>query len=222
MHGKAAIAKFTNAVRPWHAPGDFPSQDLIAPLLQLSHFAVSVKYAFSFQSEEARRPLPAKLIIAQHETETVVHVGLKLLAFLLFARERLQLETNLHDDNIPFLPDLVQLDYEMRPALWVECGECTLAKLDKLAVKAPFAEIWIVKKSSTDAEALLYAMKREELRRGRYGVVALDPEGFAEVCAHIQPRNEITWFGADFAPESEMQFDFNELWYELPFKVMKF
>lgn len=183
---------------------------------------MSAKYAFSFQSEEARRPLPAKLIIAQQETETVIHVGLKLLGFLLFARERLQVETNLHDDNIPYLPDLVQLDYEMRPALWVECGECSLAKLDKLAVKAPVAEIWVVKKSPADAAALLRAMEREELRRGRYGIIALDPDGFVEVCTHLQSRNEITWFGADFAPESVMQFDLNGLWYEVPFTLQRF
>ena len=150
---------------------------------------MSAKYNFSFQSHEARRPLPAKLIIAQHETETIVHVGLKLLAFLWFARDRLQVEVNLHDDNIPFLPDLVQLDYEMRPALWVECGECSLSKLNKLAVKVPDAEIWIVKKSPADAEQLLRAMEREDLRRDRYRIVALDAAGFEEVCRHLGPRN---------------------------------
>ena len=183
---------------------------------------MSTKFNFSFQSREARRPLPSKLIIAQHETETIAHVGLKLLAFLLFARERLQIEVNLHDDNIPFLPDLVQLDYELRPALWVECGECSLSKLNKLAVKVSDAEIWIVKKSPADAELLLRAMEREELRRNRYGLVALDPEGFDEVCHHLQPRNDLTWFGAEFADGSTMQFDLNGLWYELPFRVMRF
>lgn len=183
---------------------------------------VSAKYSFSFQSDEARRPLPAKLIIAQHDTETIAHVGLKLLAFLFFARERLQMETNLHDDSIPFIPDLVQLDYEMRPALWVECGECSLAKLDKLAVKAPDAEIWIVKKSVADAQHLVHAMEREELRRDRYRVLALDAEGFEEVCRHLRQRNDVAWFGARDEDTAEMQFDLNELWYELPFQILRY
>jgi uncharacterized protein YaeQ len=182
---------------------------------------VSARYAFSFTSQEARRPLPSRLIIAQHETETIVHVALKFLGHLYFARERLQLETNLHDDSIPFIPDLVQLDYELRPALWVECGECSVAKLNKLAVKVPEAEIWIVKKSPADAEHLMRAMERDELRRDRYSILVLDPEGFQEVCAALRPRNDVTWFGAP-PDASVMQFELNELWYELPFTVMRF
>jgi uncharacterized protein YaeQ len=181
---------------------------------------VSAKFGFTFTSEEARRPLPVKLIIAQNETETVTHVGLKLLAFLLFARERLQLETRLPDDTVPFIPDLVQLDYTLRPALWVECGECSVAKLHKLAVKAPEAEIWVVKKSPADAEALLHAMAREELRRNRYGVVALDPEAFADVCAQLGPRNTLTWYSGGFEPPV-MRFDLNWLWFDFEFTVLR-
>ena len=183
---------------------------------------MSAKYNFNFTSQEARRPLPSKLILAQHETETIAHVGLKLLAFLLFARERLQVETNLHDDNIPFTPDLIQLDYELRPALWVECGECSVAKLDKLAVKAPTAELWIVKQSLADAEHLMHAMAKEELRRNRYGLVVLDTEGFDEVCGTIQGRNDVAWFGGSFEDPAGMQFELNGLWFELPITVLRF
>lgn len=182
---------------------------------------MSAKYGITFTSQEARRPLPPKLILVQHETETIAHVALKLLAFLLFARERLQVEPSLHNDDIPFQPDLVQLDYALRPALWVECGECSVAKLHKLAVKAPDAEIWVVKKTPADAQNLMRAMEREELRRDRYGLIALDPEGFEEVCRTLQPRNEITLFGADFDPP-QMQFELNGLWFDLAFTVLRF
>ena len=37
--------------------------------------------------------------------------------------------------TLAYVPDVVQLDYELRPKLWVECGECTVQKLDRLAVK---------------------------------------------------------------------------------------
>jgi len=181
---------------------------------------VSARFGFTFTSEEARRPLPAKLIIAQNETETITHVGLKLLAFLLFARDRLQLETRLPDDTVPFIPDLVQLDYTLRPALWVECGECSVAKLHKLAVKAPEAEIWVVRKSPADAASLLHAMDRGELRRNRYGIVALDQEAFDEVCAQLHSRNELTWFGGGFEPPA-MRFDLNGLWFDFEFTVLR-
>src|SRR5690348_18094507 len=91
------------------------------------------KFNFQLQSQDRRRDFPHKIILGQQETETVAHLALKFLGYLLFFRERLQIETNLNNAAIPFTPDLVQLDYEMRPQLWVECGECGVSKLHKLA-----------------------------------------------------------------------------------------
>ncbi len=181
---------------------------------------MSARYTFTLESQERRRPFPRKIIIAQNETETIAHVGLKFIAFLLFARERLQIEPRLHNENIPFVPDLVQFDYELRPALWVECGECSLAKLDKLAVKVPEAEIWAVRRSLEEAEHLRLAMEKHELRRGRYGIVGLDAAFFEEVCSHICERNSVTWMAGDFETPA-MQFDFNGLWFDTPFTVLR-
>ncbi|MEN9572300.1 MAG: YaeQ protein [Verrucomicrobiota bacterium] len=183
---------------------------------------MSAKYSFNLATEDKRRAdLPGKILIAQHDGETVAHVTLKLLAFLLFWRPRLQLESNLHADDIPFIPDLLQLDYALRPALWVECGECSPAKLDKLAVKCHDAEIWVVKRSPAEVEELTRAMKKAGLRENRYHLLALDPEMFAEVCGLVQQRNTVTLFAGHFAP-SKFQFDFNGLWFDTEFTVCRF
>ncbi len=182
---------------------------------------MSAKYNFYFKSEDRQRPLPDKLILGQNDSETVTHVALKLLAYLLFYRERLQVELNLHSDQVPFTPDLVQLDYELRPKLWVECGECSLNKLNKLAVKVPEAEIWIVKASVADAEHLLRAMAKDELRQNRYQIVALEQAMVDELCGLLQSRNEVFWVGAAFDP-ANLQFDFNGLWFDSSFQVMRF
>ena len=183
---------------------------------------MSAKYTFNLASEDRRRAdLPRKLLIAQHETETVAHITLKLLAFLIFWRPRLQLETNRSSSDIPFVPDLAQLDYELRPALWVECGECSVAKLHKLAVKCHDAEIWVVKRSPADVEHLRFAMKKAELRKDRYRLLALDPEMFNEVCGLVQQRNEVTLFTCEFDPP-RFQFDFNGLWFDAEFSVTTF
>ena len=130
---------------------------------------MSARFAFHVESQEnRRRDLPERIFIGRKETETTKHVLLKFLGFVLFHRERLRIEAELHDDNIRFTPDLVQLDYTLRPALWVECGEVGAAKLDKLAVKVPEAEIWVVKRSPDEAASLL----REMARVGREGVVS--------------------------------------------------
>ena len=182
---------------------------------------MSAKYSFTMRSEDRRRSLPHKLIVGQRQTETPKHVLLKLLAYVLFHRERLQLDTELHDDNIPFVPDLAQLDYELRPALWVECGECSVVKLDKLAVKVPEAEIWIVRSALAEAELLWQAMRKAELRRNRYKLLALDADMFAELQVLLAPRNALFWVRGEFDPPN-VQFDFNGLWFDVPFTVLEF
>ena len=180
------------------------------------------KYVFDLRSEERRRPLPSKIIIGQKENESLRHVMLKFLAYVLFYRERLQIEPRLPDDNIQFEPDVVQLDYTLRPVLWVECGDCGVAKLHKLAVKAPEAEIWVIKRSLPEAEGLLRAMQKEELRRGRYGLIGLDPEVFDELCGLAGPRNSLAWFsgGLELEPP-QAQFEFNGLWFDTTFTVLR-
>lgn len=182
---------------------------------------MNAKYNFTLQSSDKRRVLPEKIILGRHDTETIDHVVLKLLGFLLFFRERLLIEPRLNDDSNPYSPDLVQLDYELRPRLWVECGECSVHKLDKLAVKAPEAEIWVLKPSPAAAAELIAKMAKEELRPRRYGVVGFDPGMLAELAARTQTRNEVFWVKGSFDP-AEMHLDFNGLWFESAFTVWRF
>ncbi len=182
---------------------------------------MSSKFSFHLESQDRRRQLPSKIIIGRQDTETITHVALKFLAYLIFFRERLQIETNLHIDSIPFVPDICQLDYELRPKLWVECGECSVSKLNKLAVKVPEAEIWIMKRSPEAAQHLLAAMAKEELRRNRYRLLSLDADMIDEFCNLLKPRNELLWVSGEFEPPG-LQFDFNGLWFDAPFTVMHF
>lgn len=182
---------------------------------------MGAKYSFRFESRERRRPLPGNIIIAQNETETITHVALKMLGFVLFYRDRLQIEGDVHNDSIPFQPDLVWLDYDMKCKLWVECGECSVSKLHKLAVKVPEAEIWVLKRSLAQAKTLLANMAKEELRRGHYQILAFDAEFFDELCGLMVARNEVVWFGANFE-FGRMQFEFNQLWFDTSFSVLPF
>ena len=182
---------------------------------------MSGKYSFSLISEDRRRALPSKVVIGQNDAEPAAHVLLKLLAFVFFHRERLQIDGKLHDDNIPYEPDVVQLDYELRPKLWVECGECRMAKLHKLAVKVPDAEIWIVKRSASEAEFLFGQMGKTELRRRRYNILGLDQDMFEELSGLLKLRNELLWVSGELEPPN-LQFDFNGLWFDAPFTVLRF
>jgi uncharacterized protein YaeQ len=183
--------------------------------------AVNHKFSFHLLSKDRRRPLPPKIIIGRGDTETELQVVLRLLGYLLFFRERLQIHPSLHDDDIPFAPDLVELDYSLRPVLWIECGECTAQKLDKLAVKVPESEIWVLLSSVPEAVTLLAAMHRHRLRRHRYNILTLDTDLVSEVRGQLRPRNELLLVRADFDPP-ELRFDFNGLWFEAPFEIRQF
>jgi len=174
---------------------------------------VSTRFNVRLTSELANHPLPPKLLLAQNPLEPLTHVLLKLLACVMFQRDRLQIEPRLHDDNIPFIPDLIQLDYELQPALWIECGETPAAKLDRLAVKAPRAELWVVLRSAAEIDSLITEMRRLDLRRNRYRLLGFEATIFDEMLALLAIRNELTLYRLDFG-ERLIQLDFNGVWFE--------
>jgi len=182
---------------------------------------MGAKFVFTLKSEDKRRLFPYKILLGQQENETPNHILLKVIAYLLFFRERIEIEGKLHNENIPFSPDIVQLDYELRPRLWVECGECSISKLNKLAVKAPEAELWILKRSEAEARHLIAAMAKEQLRRNRYSVIGLDAEMFDEMRELLRERNEVFWLSGHFDPP-RLQLEFNGLWFDAAFTVFKF
>jgi hypothetical protein len=181
---------------------------------------VSARHTFNLQSQDKQRPLPRRIIIGQQDSETLSHVLLKVFAYILFYRPRLQLEMTLDRDNLPFAPDLVELDYELRPKFWVECGECSLNKLHKLAVKLPDARLWVVKPSVREAEDLRTAMIKDQFRRDRYSIIGLDEKMFEEAFGLMRGRNELFWVNGTFEPPA-IQFDFNGLWFDATFTVLR-
>lgn len=150
-----------------------------------------------------------------------MHVLLKALGFLLFFRPRLQVDVELHNDSIPFRPSLVELDYELRPRLWVECGDCSVSKLDKLAVKVPEAEIWVVRASPEAVDELVRGMSKAGLRRERYQLLAFDPGLVEELGGLMRSRNDVYWVSGGFDPP-QFQMDFNGLWFDATFSVTRF
>lgn len=188
---------------------------------------MAAKFTFHCTSDDRRRPLPHKVLFGLGPNESVRHIVLKFIGWVLFYRERLQVQTDVGNDAIPFVPDLAELGYDMRPLLWVECGDCSPAKLHKLAVKCPDAQIWVVQPSPADGETMLRTMKKEDFRRNRYGLIGLEPEMFEELCGLVRERNVFHWFAGGFAgepglDENRLQFELNGLWFEHSFTVARF
>ncbi|MBG87768.1 MAG: hypothetical protein CMO80_12810 [Verrucomicrobiales bacterium] len=179
------------------------------------------KFVFNLQSHDNRRDLPSKILIVQRSDEELEVVLIRLFAYLIFYRDRLQMEVDLHDDYIRFVPDLVQLDYQLQPALWVECAECTPTKLNKLAVKAHEAEIWAVKKSESEVEELRTQMTKAKCRTDRYGLMSLDEVVFGDVSRATKARNDVALYVCDFE-DGVLQFDYNGIWHDMTFRSSRF
>lgn len=182
---------------------------------------MSSKIVFNLQSDDHSRPLPKKIVIVNRTAENPEFVLLKLLSFALFFRERLHLDLPLEPDLIPFIPDIVQLDYQLQPALWIECHEAMPQKLKKIATKLPQTEIWIAKPSLEEAQDLLALLEKNKLRPGRYNIVAFPSELINELTQLLEPRNQLFWSSASFLPPN-LQFDFNGLWFDSLFQTFHF
>ncbi len=162
--------------------------------------------------------LPERLIVGRHDDESVVHVVLKALSFFIFYRERLQMGGHLHNENIPFIPDLLQLDYEGHPTFWAECGPSDPARIKKIVAKAPDAEVWWVRETTAEMEHMPQRLKKAGVRPGRVKFLGFPEELIETLCQCLQAKNDVFWMPADFDPPA-LQFDFNSEWVESPFEI---
>jgi len=182
---------------------------------------INARYTFRLKTRRQHAELPDSIVLGLNEDRTEEQLLLTCLSYLLLFRERLEVNARPPDDNLRYIPDVVQLDYQLRPVLWVECGEVTVEKLDRVAVKAPEAELWIARPSVAAAETLFDQMAKKKLRRNRYHLIGFEQEVVAELLGLLQPRNDIFWMESQFHPPS-LQFEFNELWFDTSFTVFEF
>lgn len=99
---------------------------------------MKAKYTFNFGD--------SKLVMYKGMSESPEHIVLKLLSYILF-QKRPKIE---HYANQHHKPDLViQDDYTV--TLWVECGEVSIKKLDKVSTHNNKADIFVVKETVRQA-----------------------------------------------------------------------
>ena len=184
----------------------------------LSEYSSHHKFSFKIECQDSRLGVPERLIVGRHDDEAVVHVVLKALSYLVFYRERIQMGGHLHNENIPFIPDVLQLDYDGRPTFWAECGPSDPARLKKIVAKAPDAEIWWVRETVEEMQQMPARLKKAGVRAGRIRLLGFPAEMIEGLCQSLLAKNEIYWMPAVFDPPA-LQFDFNNEWIETPFEL---
>jgi uncharacterized protein YaeQ len=179
--------------------------------------SLSTKLTFALGSDEKNRKLPSKIVVSQNQNETLDHVLLKALAFVIFHGDRLRLEVDVELPGVPFVPDLVALALDGRPELWIECGEVSLHKLEKLTLKLNDTDLWIVKKSAGEVSKTVELARRNIKRLGRLRLLTFDPGFIPELLALASGSNSLHL--VKLVPGEMMQLVFNNLWFETALRV---
>ena len=178
---------------------------------------LSTKLTFALGSDEKSRKLPSKIIISQSQNETLDHVLLKALAFVMFHSERLRVEVDVELPGVPFVPDLITLALDGRPELWIECGEVSLHKLEKLTLKLGDADIWVVKKNAREVTKTVELARRNIRRLSRLRLLTFDQGFIPELLTLASGSNSLHL--VKLVPGEMMQIVFNDLWFETALKV---
>ena len=91
-----------------------------------------------------------RVIFSSFAGESTWHVALKLLAYLIYRQRHPLVE---HGVGQRYKPDLVVLGDDRRVRLWIDCGETSLRKLERVVTANPVARVVIVKDTLRRLEA---------------------------------------------------------------------
>lgn len=141
------------------------------------------------------------LTLAQHPSETDERLMVRLLAFALFARDRLEFGKGLSESDEP---DLWQHDYTGEVALWIDLGQPDESRVRKACNRA--AEVVVVNYGGNAAEVWWKKYGAALARFGNLRVLDIDPAAVAALARRIQrgmrfqvliQDGEVQWFGDD-------------------------
>lgn len=122
-----------------------------------------------------------RTVVELREGESTGHVALKLIGMALFHAPGLVTEPVMDDDD-RFRPDLLLRSDDGRPALWVECGQCRVQKLDKITFKHYDAKVYVLKRTAREANELMGRCVGEVRRLQAIEFIGFD-NGFVEALA---------------------------------------
>ncbi|MCC6465728.1 MAG: YaeQ family protein [Planctomycetes bacterium] len=130
-----------------------------------------------------------KLVLELRENEGLHHIALKVLAMILYFDAKLQIEPNFEDDK--YKPDLLLRADDYRPALWIECGQCRVEKLDKVSFRYNEARIVMIRRTDREARDIFERSHGEVRRLHGIEFIGFD-NGFCDALAEtLRGRNDI-------------------------------
>ena len=131
-----------------------------------------------------------RIVLETRAGEAMPHIVLKIIAMALFHDPALQVEPTMDDDD-RYKPDLLLRQDDHRPALWVECGQCRVQKLDKVTFRHYDAKVVMLKRSAREAREIMQRCRGEVRRIQAIEFIGFD-SGFVESIAEaLTGKNDI-------------------------------
>jgi uncharacterized protein YaeQ len=127
------------------------------------------------------------LTLAQHPSETDIRLLVRLLAFALYADERLEFGRGLSDESEP---DLWQRDYVGDILLWIDLGQPDESRIRKACARA--RKVVVVNYGGNAADVWWSKNSAGLARFENLTVLDLDPKAIDEMLAHIQRGMRLT------------------------------
>ena len=136
----------------------------------------------------------SKLLLVARPEEKLDHLALKLAAYLMFLKDQPVVEPSsdhpsLYDYDLR--PDILAVDEGGDIRLWIECGEVSLNKLDKVSRRLTRARVVVLKATAAQARRLRETLN-DEVRNGDKVEIWYWPDGkFTAWLASIEEKVDI-------------------------------
>jgi len=123
------------------------------------------------------------VVMSVQKEETREHVALRLAAFALFWGYDPKAELSLKHPALvgqEFRPDLIALNEGGEIVLWLECGNVSLNKLDKLTRRYPSARLAVLKATAPEARRMRRDLTEGVPRQDAIEIFAWPGDSFKE------------------------------------------
>jgi len=132
-----------------------------------------------------------KRFFSLNEGESLDHVMLKLLAFIIFFEHTPSVETSV---DWRYTPDLVAFDSYGRLRLWVECADVAPEKIKKILQKYHNVKLVILKITDGEAKSFSNIFRQEKDKEPGLMFMGFDSGFIDNLCNNIYDRMTLQAF----------------------------
>lgn len=135
-----------------------------------------------------RYGIDERLFMRKRRGESLDHVMMKFLSYLVFHHPDLEIEASADQR---YKPDLVRFDARGEPVVWIDCGTTSLRKLDAIARQNRETGFVIVKPTRGPLERYRHEALEDVSGAERICYMAFERGVVSKLCEWVRGRHEI-------------------------------